>query len=185
MAQPQNAFDAYAANGKSMFDFWVSFFPTAPMFGVQWRFAEFAMGATSVKLKTGEVSEKPVSEAVVESTDVVVDDVTVLDAEAVEGSPEVVAPEAETAEDCVVEATLEPSKPVLLDARPELIDPLTKIKGVGPGLETQLHDLGIYTFEQLADLNDAQLEWLDENLKTVKGRCIRDDWAGQAKALTG
>ena len=46
-----------------------------------------------------------------------------------------------------------------------------------------LNNLGVYTFEQLASFDEAQLEWLDGNLSTVKGRSIRDDWSGQAKAL--
>ncbi len=140
MAHAENYFETYAASTKSAFDYWVSFFPTAPMFGVDWRFGEFAFnGNGSTATDAVETVEESASQVI--------------------------------------------ETPELLAERPETVDALTSIKGVGPGLEKQLHALGIYTFAQLADLNDAQLAWLDDNLMTVKGRCIRDDWSGQAKAL--
>ena len=159
MAHAENFFETYAASTKSAFDYWISFFPTAPMFGVEWRYGEFVMKSADLAESTDLTADSAAPATTTSSTAVAVDAV------------------AEQA----VEAPTE--TPELFETAPEITDPLTNIKGVGPGLEKQLHGLGIYTFAQLADLNDAQLAWLDDNLMTVKGRCIRDDWSGQAKAL--
>ena len=179
MAQAQNIFEAYAATSKSAFDYWISFFPTAPLFGVDWRYGEIALNASNI-IKAAE----PIVEASAEIIDITTQKAaqtaevatkhvatTVVDVEKAEPAPDV------DDEQQVLDM------PELFDTAPAEIDALTDIKGVGPGLEKQLHALGIFTFAQLADLNDAQLNWLDENLNTVKGRCIRDDWSGQAKAL--
>ena len=62
-------------------------------------------------------------------------------------------------------------------------DDLKKISGVGPKLEEKLNGLGIAQFSQIAALTPDQVAWLDEQLK-AKGRIERDDWIGQAKALS-
>lgn len=62
-------------------------------------------------------------------------------------------------------------------------DNLKEIKGVGPKLESLLHDLGIYHFDQIAGWSAAEVAWMDSNLKGFRGRVSRDDWIGQAKLL--
>lgn len=62
-------------------------------------------------------------------------------------------------------------------------DDLKEIKGVGPKLETLLHDLGIYHFDQIASWGAAEVAWMDANLKGFRGRVSRDDWVGQAGIL--
>ncbi|OOY21364.1 NADH-quinone oxidoreductase subunit E [Thioclava sp. DLFJ5-1] len=75
-------------------------------------------------------------------------------------------------------------KPKLLDApRDGGADDLKMIKGVGPKLETLLHSMGIYHFDQIAGWTDAELAWVDSNLEGFKGRATRDDWKGQAEKL--
>ena len=64
-------------------------------------------------------------------------------------------------------------------------DDLKMIKGVGPKLEAELNALGIYTFAQIAAMTESDLIWLDEQISSVRGRPMRDDWVGQAKALAG
>lgn len=61
-------------------------------------------------------------------------------------------------------------------------DDLKKISGVGPALEKKLNDLGIATFEQVANLTAEEIEKVDDALN-FKGRVERDDWVGQAKTL--
>lgn len=61
-------------------------------------------------------------------------------------------------------------------------DDLRQISGVGPKLETLLHDNGIWTYRQIADLTPGQIAWLDDKL-TFPGRIEREDWIGQAKKL--
>jgi hypothetical protein len=46
-------FDAWARPGKDAFEFWVSFFPTAPLFGVEWRFAGMVDPALSPLMRAG------------------------------------------------------------------------------------------------------------------------------------
>jgi len=66
--------------------------------------------------------------------------------------------------------------------RPKTVDDLKLISGVGPKIERTLHDLGIFTFAQVASWNSDQREWVDGYL-SFSGRIERDDWIKQAKAL--
>jgi len=61
-------------------------------------------------------------------------------------------------------------------------DDLKKVKGIGPVYEGKLNELGIYTFEQIAKLNDEAREAV-EVLTGFPGRVEREDWIGQAKLL--
>ncbi|MBK1635730.1 endonuclease, partial [Rhodovulum adriaticum] len=67
--------------------------------------------------------------------------------------------------------------------RAEGADDLKQIKGVGPKLERQVNELGIYHYDQIAAWTEAEVAWMDENLEGFKGRVSRDDWVGQAKEL--
>jgi predicted flap endonuclease-1-like 5' DNA nuclease len=62
-------------------------------------------------------------------------------------------------------------------------DNLRVITGIGPKLETQLHEAGITTFAQLAALDDAGIDELESRLGGIPGRIRRDDWIGQARQL--
>jgi len=46
-----------------------------------------------------------------------------------------------------------------------------------------LNAMGIYRFDQIAGFSDANLQWVDDNLTSFKGRPFRDDWVAQARAL--
>lgn len=75
-------------------------------------------------------------------------------------------------------------KPVLLTAaRDGGPDDLRQIKGVGPKLETMLHGMGVYHFDQIAAWTPAEEAWMDDNIEGFKGRVTRDAWVAQAKAL--
>ena len=67
-------------------------------------------------------------------------------------------------------------------ARPDMPDDLKLISGVGPKIEGILHELGIFTYAQIAGWKKAEREWVDGYLN-FKGRIERDDWGKQAKAL--
>jgi NADH-quinone oxidoreductase subunit E len=67
-------------------------------------------------------------------------------------------------------------------AKPEQADDLKLISGVGPKIEAILHELGIFTFAQVASWKKAEREWVDDYL-SFSGRIERDDWQKQAKAL--
>jgi NADH-quinone oxidoreductase subunit E len=66
--------------------------------------------------------------------------------------------------------------------KPATLDDLKLISGVGPKIEATLHELGIFTYTQVAGWKKAEREWVDGYLN-FKGRIERDDWVKQAKAL--
>jgi NADH-quinone oxidoreductase subunit E len=61
-------------------------------------------------------------------------------------------------------------------------DPLQRISGVGPKIESKLHELGIFHFDQIAGWSEEQEQWVDGYLK-FKGRIGRDEWVEQAGLL--
>lgn len=86
--------------------------------------------------------------------------------------------------DGVHEGTGEGSKPAGLDGpRGGTADNLKEIKGVGPKLESLLHSMGFYHFDQIANWTADEVAWVDANLEGFKGRVSRDNWIDQAKIL--
>ncbi len=78
----------------------------------------------------------------------------------------------------------ETSQPAgLAAARGGKADDLKTIEGVGPALEKVLNDLGIFHFDQIAQWGEAEIAWVDGNLKGFKGRATRDRWVAQAKLI--
>jgi predicted flap endonuclease-1-like 5' DNA nuclease/formate-dependent nitrite reductase membrane component NrfD len=69
------------------------------------------------------------------------------------------------------------------DAATQTADDLKLISGVGPKMEEKLHQLGIYTFEQVSKMTDTEYDLLDSIIDEFPGRAKRDDWAGQAAKL--
>ena len=61
---------------------------------------------------------------------------------------------------------------------------LTRINGIGPYIEQKLNVIGIYNFEQISKLEEADIRVLTELIDFFPGRIERDDWVGQAKLLT-
>ncbi len=90
----------------------------------------------------------------------------------------------------------EPSEAARFDAKPAAkaepyptpareggeADDLKRISGVGPKLEAKLHELGVFSFEQIAAWTTDDVARMDEQLK-FHGRIERDDWIAQAKAF--
>lgn len=62
-------------------------------------------------------------------------------------------------------------------------DDLKIIEGIGPVLEMLLNDLGVFHFDQIAGWAEAEIAWIDGNLKGFKGRASRDKWVAQAKLI--
>lgn len=71
---------------------------------------------------------------------------------------------------------------VVYAGRPDAVDDLKKIKGVGEVNEGKLHDVGIYRFQQIADWNEYNIWAFNQHL-SFSGRIEREDWVGQAKKL--
>jgi predicted flap endonuclease-1-like 5' DNA nuclease len=61
-------------------------------------------------------------------------------------------------------------------------DDLTLIKGIGPEICERLHELGLWHFDQIAGLSDAELNY-SASYAGAPGRAVRDNWAGEARIL--
>jgi predicted flap endonuclease-1-like 5' DNA nuclease len=80
--------------------------------------------------------------------------------------------------------TTDAPRPVsLYDRRPEIIDDLKEVKGIGPVMERILNENGCYHFKQLANFSARDIEWISQALGSFPDRIERDDWVDQAKAL--
>jgi len=73
------------------------------------------------------------------------------------------------------------TQPMLLTApREGGKDNLQLIKGVGKVLEGVLNEIGIYHFDQIANLTKEEITWLDTSM-AFPGRIEREEWVAQAK----
>ncbi|SMX25292.1 hypothetical protein [Boseongicola aestuarii] len=76
------------------------------------------------------------------------------------------------------------SKPAGIDApKGNQADDLKKINGVGPKLEQLLNEMGYFHLDQIAEWSEAEVAWIDQNLRSFKGRASRDNWVEQAKTF--
>ena len=90
--------------------------------------------------------------------------------------------------------TTKPAKPVKAASEPAKSKPVRKSKvkladlkqvdGIGPKVEERLKAMGVATLADIAGWSAADIERFDGEL-SLGGRIGRDDWVGQAKALTG
>ena len=90
--------------------------------------------------------------------------------------------------------TAKPAKPVKTASEPARSKPVRKLKvkladlklvdGIGPKVEERLKAMGVATLADIAGWSAADIERFDAEL-SLGGRIGRDDWVGQAKALTG
>lgn len=62
-------------------------------------------------------------------------------------------------------------------------DDLQEIIGIGKVFEHTLHELGVYSFRQIANFGVPDIARVNTELKEFKGRMEQDDWIGQAKDL--
>ena len=151
---------------ETLIEYWMSFSPVAPMVGLSYRPAEILTFNMDVLGEAPGPASEPASTSTSAEDEVIV--------EGAEEASEPVAEAAVAGVDTPVEA--EPAAPVESD--------LTQIKGIGPKLQAELNGLGLITVAQLAAYDDTQVAQLSEAMTSFKDRPIRNDWVGQAKALT-
>ena len=70
----------------------------------------------------------------------------------------------------------------LIEPRNGEPDDLELIAGVGPKLAETLNELGVYHYDQIAEWQESDVEWVDTHLN-FPGRITRENWIEQAKAL--
>lgn len=90
------------------------------------------------------------------------------------------------AEASPVEPTTEPSAAKQMPASAPAqggSDNLKEIKGVGPALESVLHENGVTSFAQIAAWTDSDIDHFAEVIGRMGGRIRSDDWVSQAKTL--
>ncbi|MDB4673346.1 hypothetical protein OAF27_00900 [Verrucomicrobiales bacterium] len=66
--------------------------------------------------------------------------------------------------------------------KPDKVDDLTRVKGVGDVIVKKLHDFGVYRFKQVALWRQDQIDAFSEKL-SFKGRIEREIWVNQAADL--
>ena len=75
-------------------------------------------------------------------------------------------------------------KPALLSKpREGKKDDFLLIKGIGKVSEKLLNDIGIYHFDQIANLTKEEVIWLNNSIAVFPGKIEREDWVSQAKEL--
>ena len=62
-------------------------------------------------------------------------------------------------------------------------DDLQAIKGIGPAIEKTLNELGIFRFQQIAEMSEYDINRVANHLKGFRSRIYREDWIGQAREL--
>jgi NADH-quinone oxidoreductase subunit E len=80
----------------------------------------------------------------------------------------------------------EPQMRRILDEEPVAADDkddLKRIKGVGPAIEKTLNELGIFSFDQIAEMSEYEIDRVAQRLKGFRSRIYRQDWIGQARDL--
>jgi len=60
---------------------------------------------------------------------------------------------------------------------------LQRISGIGPFIEEKLNALGIFTFNQISNLNPEMEDRVNDAIEFFPGRVRRDEWTKQAKVL--
>lgn len=139
---------------ENMFEYWTSFSPMAPIFGVPWRFADGVSGPTTKAAVRPRVRTKPV---LVEEAEVI----------------SVVPP-----------SKPKPARKPKVKPTPKPVpDDLTVIKGIGPKMAEKLAAKGVVSYAQIAKWRKPTIAKMDAELGGLPGAIARADWVGQAKAL--
>ncbi|WP_031426783.1 50S ribosomal protein L21 [Flavimarina sp. Hel_I_48] len=68
-------------------------------------------------------------------------------------------------------------------AKKEDADNLKEINGIGPAYEKRLNEVGIFTYEQISKLKEADMEELSSIDGITREKIESDEWVKQAKAL--
>ncbi len=79
---------------------------------------------------------------------------------------------------------IERERPAIFQGeRPDDVDDLQAIDGIGPEIERSLHDSGCYRYSQIADLTSEDIAWLADEIGLSSDQIAADRWVEQAKSL--
>ncbi len=93
-----------------------------------------------------------------------------------------VTPVSEPEPELIAEQVLPTEPDLLKKPRNGTADDLTLISGIGKAIQDKLFKLGIFHYDQLADLNEVQSDWFNRSIGFA-GRMERENWGAQAKKL--
>ena len=79
-------------------------------------------------------------------------------------------------------AAPDPDRGFIYQEKPEVVDDLTRIKGVGAGIEQKLNNSGVYQFKQIALWDHQNITAFSKQL-SFTGRIEREQWVAQATDL--
>jgi NADH-quinone oxidoreductase subunit E len=178
MANPAVMMAAATAYGIRMTGQWATMFLNALQDQAATRAAEAAPEEPSG-------TENVATADIAASKDAPVEAATAVVAEAkVEAEAESVAPAPRKGERRTIKVTRarKPAASIAVGAAQNSADDLKLISGIGPKLANVLAGRGVATFASLADMDEAALAALDQELG-LEGRVLRDDWAGQARKI--
>lgn len=71
-------------------------------------------------------------------------------------------------------------EPEIIDTEPKHIDDLTKILGINNTINKRLNNLGIYTYKQIANLNQLNINWVANRIGSTPERIYQERWVQQA-----
>lgn len=71
-------------------------------------------------------------------------------------------------------------EPEIIDTEPEKPDDLTKILGINKKTQKRLNNLGIYTYQQIANLNQHNINWVANRIGSTPERIYQERWVQQA-----
>ncbi len=91
--------------------------------------------------------------------------------------------DARTRNDTLLERIRELETHALVAGESASDDDLTRIRGVGPRLAQHLRELGVRSYQQIAELDPESLEDPSHALAPLKSRILRDRWIEQAASL--
>lgn len=95
-----------------------------------------------------------------------------------EAAPQTTKPDTEKPKPEIADAW----RPAALAAPRGKADDLKRVRGIGPKIEQTLNNLGIFHYEQIANLNRENILWLNHHLH-FPGRIEREHWIDQTREL--
>ncbi len=157
-------------------------------------FFEAALGGAKSEARPAEPVVAPVvaSPAVAAAPEVIAESVKVAKSPVAKAKPKVVVTKEPAAKPAAPKAPVQRAAPAAVVEAPAapvrkaraVKDDLKQLSGIGPKLEQVLNGKGINRFADIAAWSDEDVRRIDAKL-VFDGRIGRDDWVGQAKALTG
>lgn len=91
--------------------------------------------------------------------------------------------ELQSADEDLEEEALDAGYKQMFYTDSETVDDLKSIHGIGPVIEQSLNDIGITSYQQIAELTRNQIQEIADILEIFPGRIERDNWIGSARKL--